>query len=226
MPRQILTSTLVTRFQQRCDMVGDDSIARAEWLSYASEIYGEMLSEASALEFGLLEASTSISITGAASYAEPASHDSTVRVVQVLSDGTERELRELQQHEAADFAGRTGDAFGWLHIDNALQLLPSPTTGTYKWYYLAQPDDLSSNADGDNIDVLCPAGEAFLIWGVAVLAKAKGGKDVSLAMAQRERAREQLQLWAANRNQTDVRTRGPVADEDGPVDPGAWWPYR
>lgn len=208
-------------------MVGDDSIANSEWLSYISEVRGELHSEVSLLLPQLFETSSSISATGATSYSEPATHARTVRVAEILDDGTERPLRELQPFEEVAYRGRTGTAIGWLHAGDQLFLCPVPSTGTYKWYFQAQSEDLSSLADDDPIDVYCPAGEAFLIWGVAVLAKAKGGKDVTLAMAQRERAREQLQVWAANHSLLEVRTRGPVDGYDeGPTDPAEWWPYR
>jgi hypothetical protein len=222
MSRLILTSALIARFKQRCDMVGDDSIDRAEWLSYASEVYGEMGLEVSFLLPRAFETSTSIPATGATSYSAPAAHHITLRVVEVLTDGSERPLRELQEHEDHDYRGRVGTAVGWIHQGGSLYLCPAPASGTYKWYYASQPADLSANVDADNIDVLCPAGEAFLIWGVAVLAKAKGGKDVQLAMAQRERARDQLQVWASNQNLTDVRTRGPIADDDGAIRLPTW----
>lgn len=227
MARLILTSTLIQRFKQRCDMVGDDSIDRTEWLSYASEVYGEMMSEVSIIAPRCLETSTTIPATGATSYAAPVALHATIRVAEVMNDGTERPLRELQQFEEASYRGRTGTAIGWIHIGDQLLLCPAPANGTYKWYYDAQPADLSANADGDQIDVVCPAGEAFLIWGVSFLAKAKGGKDATIAMAQRERAREQLQFWAANKTLTEVPTRGPIdSDKDRPTDPAEWWPYR
>jgi hypothetical protein len=222
MSRLILVSALVTRFQQRCDMVNDDSIATAEWQAYASEVYGEMCLEVSILLPRFFETSTSYPATGAVSYTAPAAHQSSIRVVEVMSDGTERELRELQQHEVAGYLGRTGTAVGWAHVGAQLFLCPAPSTGTYKWRYTAQPADLTALATSDTVDVICPAGEAFLIWGVAVLAKAKGGKDVQLAMAQRERARDQLQVWASNQNLTDVRTRGPVDDDDGCIRLPTW----
>jgi hypothetical protein len=197
MPRRILTSDLITRFKQRCDMVGDDSIGRAEWLSYASEVYGEMWSEVSIVASRYFETSTTIPADGSVSYDEPSNHQHTIRLVEVMDDGTERPLREIQPFEEAAYRGSIGTAIGWIHIDDQIILCPAPASGTYKWYFAAQATDLSSYADADLVDVVCPAGEAFLIWGVAVLAKAKGGKDVQLAMAQRERAREQLQVWGS-----------------------------
>lgn len=222
MPRRLLTSAVIERAQQRADMVNDDSIARAEWLSYASEVYGEMGSEVTILVSRYFETSTTIPADGSVSYDEPEAHHSTIRIVEVMDDGTERPLRELEPFEEAAYRGRTGIAEGWIHLDDQLYLCPAPSSGSFKWYYAAQPTDLSSYADADVIDVICPAGEAFLIWGMAALAKAKGGKDPSLALQKQEQARGQLQVWCANHNLTDVRTRGPVdyADDDGRP---SWW---
>ena len=216
MPRRIVMSTLIERFKQRCDMVGDDSISSSEWKSYASEVYGEMTTEASlGAASRYFETSTTITADGSTSYDEPADHFSTQRIAEVLADGRERPLRELQAHEEAAYRGRTGIALGWLAIDDQLYLCPAPSSGTFKWYYVGQPTDLADYADSDIVDVISPGGEAFLIWGVAVLAKAKGGRDVQLALAEKERARARLQFEAASRNLSQPKTRGPVEiDED------------
>lgn len=223
MPRLLLTSTVIQRAQQRADMVNDDSIANAEWLSYASEVYGDMGSEVSLLLSRYFETSATIPADGSVSYDEPAAHHSTVRVVEVMDDGTERPLRELETFEEAAYRGRTGIAEGWIHLGDQLFLCPAPTSGTFKWYYVAQPTSLASNADADPIDVVCPAGEAFLLWGMAALAMQKGGKaGAPFAFQKQEQARAQLQVWCANHNLTDVRTRGPVdyADDEGRP---SWW---
>lgn len=215
MPRRILTSTLIERFKQRCDMVGDDSIDRSEWLSYASEVYGELCTEASlGAASRYFETSTTITADGSVSYDEPADHYATERIVEVLDDGRERPLRELQPHEEAAYRGRTGIAAGWLHVDDQLFLCPAPASGTFKWFYIGQPTDLSAYTDADIVDVISPAGESFLVWGVAILAKAKGGKDVQLALAEKERARTRLQFESASRNLTDPKTRGPIEVDD------------
>lgn len=223
MPRRYTMATLIERCRQRCDMVGDDSIGDPEWRSLISEVYGEMWSEVSiSVANRYFETSSTISADGSTSYDEPSDHYATQFIAELRDDGTERRLREIQPFEEPAYRGRTGTPVGWLLVDDQLYLCPAPASGTYVWHYTAQPTDLVDYADDDVVDVISPAGESFLIWGVTILAKAKGGKDVQLAMTGKERARELLQIWAANRNLTDVRTRGPIMDDDGGIRRPTW----
>lgn len=217
--------TLVTRWQQLADLVGDDSIQSPEWKTYGSQVYGEMWSEVSLTGGRYFETSTQIVANGAASYAEPVGHYSTVRVARLLdASGHEQPLAELRPQDEAYVRGRVGDALYWALIDDQLFLFPKPANGTYVWYYLQQPTDLSAFADGDAVDVVCPAGEAFLNWGVVAIALAKHKKDPSFALMQQEKARELLQVWAANRNLYEPKVRGGIeTDEDMPRDPAEWW---
>lgn len=217
-------ANLVSRCKQIADLENDDSISPAEWKWFISMVYGELCSEVSlGVANRYFETSTTITANGSTSYDEPDDHYSTVRVVEVI-DNRERPLREIQQHEEAAYRGHTGVPVGWILVDDQLYLCPAPSTGTYKWYYLQQPTDLATYADADIVDVVMPAGEMFVVYGVAVLALGKGGKNVQLAMAQRNDARAQLQFFAAQRNVTDVKTRGAPVDDDDPRFPGEWWP--
>jgi hypothetical protein len=213
--------TLVTRCQQRCDLVNDDHIAPAEWKSLISETYGELWSIVSGTGLRYFETSTDITATGAASYDEPEDHYSTVMVTKVESDGSETMLDPLMPQEEHFFRGMTGDARRWTVPDDQLFLYPRPSSGTYRWYYIQQPTDLADYADGDEVDVVTPDGESFLIWGTAVKALAKSEANVQLAMAERERYRQQLMVWAADRSITDHNYRV-RRDVDGPYDPGDW----
>lgn len=227
MPRRILTGELIERFKLRSDMKNDDSIERDEWLSFASEVFGEMWAEVS-VTVGNRSSETSLTIPadGSASYDEPVDHFTTIRVVELLPGGKERELRELMPGEEVSYRGCTGEAVGWTHVDDQIFLYPAPASGTYVWHYTSQPTDLTENSDSEPINVISPAGEAFLIWGVTIIAKGIGGKDPQLALTMQARAREQLQVWAANRTLTEARTRGEDPDDDVPIDPAERWPYR
>lgn len=226
MPRRFTMGTLVTRWQQLADMVGDDSILSPEWKTYGSQVYGEMWSEVSLAAGRYFETSTTVVANGSASYTEPLDHESIVRIARVIdAAGRERPLSELRPQDEVSVRGRTGDALYYTLVDDQLFLFPKPSSGTYKWYYQQQPTDLSTFADGDIVDVVSPAGEAFLNWGVVAIAHAKHKKDPSFALMQQEKARERLQVWAANRNMYEPRIRGGV-DDDAPSDPAEWWPYR
>jgi hypothetical protein len=226
MPRRETMLTWITRAQQLADLVGDDSIAPPIWKWFGSMVYGELWSEATNGGKRYFETSTTINANGAASYAEPADHYSTVRVVFVDASGHETPLTELRQQDEFAFKGLVGDAVAWTLVDDQLFLYPKPVAGTYKWYYFQQPTNLAAYADGDAVDVVCPAGEAFFVWGMVLLALAKQRKDVQLANAMKEKARGDLQLWAAQRNFYEPPQKAAELDEDMPLDPAERWGYR
>jgi hypothetical protein len=219
MPRRILMSDLITRSQQRADKEHDDHIASAEWKSILSEAYGELCTEVSGTGLRYFETSYSFPATGAASYTEPAAHLTTVVVTRVDSSGREWPLDELMHQEEAYLRSLTGDARYWTLVDDQLCLYPAPSSGTYKWYYIPQPTDLSTYADADVVDVVSPHGEAFLIWSVVIKAKAKGEEDVRLALQEREAARERLVEWATLRA---LESRRPIVREIADYDDGDW----
>jgi hypothetical protein len=228
MPRTVTLGTLVTRCKQRADREGDSHISDSEWKAlisevYASEIYG-VVADAGLPYF---QSEQTISATGADSYAEPADHLSTIAIDRVLDASGRRDtMTELMAQEIDRWAGTTGDAHGWAHIDDQIFLYPNPSSGTYKHRYIAQPADLSSSADGTAVDLVNADGESALIWGVTVLAKSKSDEDVTLAMRMRDEARERMVMWAANRSLNSPRRR--IVSDDalvGGIDPADWrWP--
>lgn len=215
MARLYTMGSLVTRCKRRADKENDNHISTEEWKALIHEVYGELWSEISACIPRYFETTTTITANGSASYDEPTAILSTIRIARVDSSGREHPLRELRSQDEAAYVGLTGgDAVGWTLVDDQLFLYPNPSSGTYRWYYLPQPTDLTGYADDDNIDVVSPEGEAFLIWGVAAIALAKSESNASLALAKQEAARERLQYWAANRNLAEGHSR-PVEDDDG-----------
>jgi hypothetical protein len=222
MPRRFQMGVLVTRCQQRCDLEHSGHISPAEWRALISEAYGELWSTVSGTGLRYFETSTTITADGSDGYIEPADHYSTSAITRVSPGGRESMLDPLMPQEEPAYKGLTGDARRWTLVDDQLHLYPRPTSGTYKWYYLQQPTDLASYADDDIVDVVTPDGEAFLIWAVAVKARAKGEAGVQVHMAERERYREQLVGWAADRAitehnyrvQRDAAFGGPLDDAD------------
>lgn len=225
MPRLLTMGTIVTRAQEAADMVGDDAISTSMWKWFISMVYGDELWPEVSL--GALdryfETSTTITADGSASYDEPDAHFSTVRIVRVDSEGREFDLAKLRQGDEHAYKGQTGsDAVAYAHVDDLLFLYPAPSSGTYKWYYQQQPTDIAEYADDDVVDVVVPAGESLLIWGVAAMALAHHKQDASFALSQKAAALPRLQFQAANRNSTESRSRGPVVDDDDSFKPPTW----
>lgn len=225
MPRRFTLGVCVTRSQQRCDKESDLSIGTAEWKSMIGTVYAELYS--AVVETGLryFETKQTITATGAASYNEPTDHMSTVGVDFVVNAaGERRKLRELMAQERNLFAGKTGEACAFTHVDDQIYLHPKPATGTYEIVYVPQPPDFTSSADATLLDVVTPDGEAFLYWGVAVLALAKEGSDTSLARAERNEAKGRVVNWAILKslnNARPIQTEG-VGDSDYPYDSADW----
>ena len=224
MPRLFAMSTIRTRCKRRADQENSTFIADAEWNALISEVFGELWSEVSACCQRYFETSDTVTATGAASYTEPSDHYSTIRIARVDASDREYALEPLRIQDEAAFKGLTGQARYWALVDDQLFLYPNPPSGTYKWYYLQQPTDLSEYVDADLVDVVTPDGEAFLIWGVAAIALAKSESNASLALAKQEAARERLQYWAANRNLVDGRSRAVEGDDAWPgrFGPDGW----
>lgn len=207
MPRRIAMSVLRTRCKRRADVEFDEHISDAEWNALISEKYGELYGLVCEAGLRYFETTSAITATGATSYTEPSDHLATIGLDYLGSSGTRRRLKELMVHERDRLAGQTGDALGYTLVDDQIYLYPNPSSGSYQLLYIPQSPDLSSYADGDLVDVVNPDGEAFLIWGVCVLAKSKSESDVSLAMAREDDARERLQVWAVNRSMSEGRRR-------------------
>lgn len=216
MPRTSTMGTLVESWKQLADLKNDDSIADTVWKTFGNMVYGEMWTEVSPGD-RYFETSLSFSATGASSYDEPDAHLATIRVARVLDDGTEYDLVRVSASDEAEYRGETGDAVAYAAVDDQLYLYPNPSSGTYKWYYTQQPTDLSTYADDDAVDVVCPAGEQFLAWGVVALALHRQQKNAQFAMGEREKARASLQHWAANRDLVNGTQRGLIEE-----DPGGW----
>lgn len=226
MPRILTMGTLVGRFKQRANMVGDDSIDVPEWKAYGSEIYGELYEEVAGTGLRYFEYETSFTTTGAGYLAEPTDMLSMVDSLEILdASGRYRRLRAIMPQERSIYAGRTGDPTRFEVVDDRFYLYPAPPADkTIALRYVAQSPDLSAYADADAVDVVTAAGEAFLIWGVAAIAKAKDERFVDFAETQKEKARVRLVNWAVNRLMNEpTRT---VVDEDDDMDLRSEGTYR
>lgn len=223
MPRRFAMSVLVTRFKQRANMENDDSISPSEWKSYGSEVYGELYEEVADSGLRYFETTSTVTTTGLGYIAEPTDQLSLVDNIELVIDtasGRCRRLRQLQPQERSQYAGITGEPRRYEMVDDRFYVYPTPASGTQLVLrYIPQAPDLTSYADADFVDVVTSAGEAFLIWGVAAIARSKDDRFVDYAETQKEKARVRLQEWARNRafNETPRRYV-----EDDEVATGDW----
>lgn len=212
MARTFTLLSLVTRCQQRCDLENSEIIGAAEWKSLVSLAYAELYSILVASGMRYFETTATVTADGSASYALPNDHMSTVGVDRVLVS-SRYELVEVMAQERNITSGLTsGDACFYALVGANLKLFPPPSSGTYEHVYVAQPADLSSGADDDEIDVVVPSGEAFVVWHVVVNAKTKEESDVGGSLAERERARTQVTEWSTLRAINTPRRR--IVDRD------------
>lgn len=217
MAMSITLGTLVTRSQQRADREGDGQLDPTEYKDLISEKYAEMHALVSEKDptFFATEATLVLS-----NLALPVGYMSTLSVDYVFDTATDRR-RPLEGpvsvQERVGLVGLSGSVAMFYAIDaTSLALFPTVTTGTYKHRYLAQPTDYSGSADSTAVDVINIYGRQFIIWGVAAIARAKGGEDPTFALGQEQKARDQLEYWACQRALTHAPHRPTAASAQGP----------
>ena len=238
--RPILMSDAVLRCQRRADMEGDGMISPPEWKQLISEQYVEIYSLVKDAGLRHFENTQTITGSGASTYALSADHDDTIGVERVIDtvSGRKIPLGEVTIQERTRFSGLTGDAIGYSLVGQSVALFPVPSSGTYLHIYVPQAIDLSSLADSSTFDVVTGWGEPFLYWGVAVKALAKRKQDPTLAIAERNDARDKFMKDVEKRAMVNPRKRIPMPTTldwnagggwpgGGPdgwgYDPGGWW---
>jgi hypothetical protein len=198
MARSVALSTLVTRAQRRVpDGESDDSIVTAEWKSRISEAYAELHAMLRPARY--FETEATITATGASGYALPSDHRQTITVDFLYSSNQRRPLGLITAAERARFAGYTGEAYRYAIEGSNIVLYPTPSSGTYKHLYIPQPTDYSSSSDATSVDVIDEWGEKFIIYAAAVMALDERESDATRAIQEREMARSEIQLMAADR---------------------------
>lgn len=217
MSRLVQTGKLVSRSQRRCDKENDPSIAGDEWKELVSEAWGELYEAVAETGLRHFESTQAINANGAASYALPADHLSTIGVDLVAADGTRTQLRELMVQERNRYAGKTGTASYWSEAGSNLILYPKPAAGSYELLYIPQAADISGNLDATTVDVVCAAGERFVIWAVAVKAGFKSQEQLADAVRERDQALAAAVNWATKRALNSARR---IVVDDDPCDDG------
>lgn len=224
--RSVLLSDLVTRCKQRADLENDDHISATEWKSLLSEMVGELHELADEAGLRYFESEATITATGAAAYALPTDHLATIRIARVDTSGRHcPPLVEIQIAEAdGPLRGMTGEARYFTLTGQNVTLYPNPASGSYVHTYVPQPADLSAASDSTPVDLICAAGEAFVVWGTKVKACDKSETDVAVAMAERDAARARLVTWLQARSFITPRRMvvGHDGDRDRPYDPADW----
>lgn len=228
MPLRLAMSDARLRCQRRAIMEGDQSIGTTEWNSLISETFGELYEEVADSGLRYFETSTTFTTSGLGYLAEPADQLAMVDNIELVLDATSgrcRRLYPIAAQERARWAGRTGDPRRFEMVDDRFYLYPTPAAGkVLTLRYIPQPPDLTNFADADVIDVVTPSGLAFLVWGTALKAMSKDRSDVTLAMQERESARERLKSWAENRA-FHQQPRRIVEDDHSDESPDDWAGY-
>ncbi len=218
--------TLETLCQEQVDLEEDNHISHETWLRFISAAYGE------AFEI--------VSLEGASRYferAEDLTSDGTNVLEEpddVLADiglwykptsgGQWRQLTRLQPHEVTAWTGRTGEATRYEHIDDEIRLYPTPPSGhVFEFRYRQQAPDLSGFASDDCVDVMCQAGQDFIVWCVAAKALPKNDDDWRFAVSERDRYGEKLRDWAIQQMTMAEPARAVVVDEGRAPRYGGEW---
>lgn len=208
--------TLVTNAQVWCDRVSDSSISTSQWKAFAAMIYRKLHQEIVDSGCRYFESEATINATGAATYAEPTDLNRLLGVDLVLdSAGSRRTLKPATIADRERLAGQTGEAEYFAQVGTNIVLYPNPTSGTYKVLYVPQPTDHSATADATGVDVVCPAGEGFMVWGMVSIAQHKGELNQQRALAEYAQAREDVRYWASLRNQAATWRPARIDDDLG-----------
>jgi hypothetical protein len=226
MARSIALSTLVTRCLRRANKEAggssDASVEPYETKALISSHFGEMHAVVSETGSRYFETDATITATGAASYALPSDHFSTIGISRLInSAGQLSRLRKLGAQRRVFFAGLTGDARYYALEGSNIVLYPKPSSGTYKHLYIPQPTDYSLSADSTTLDVINVYGEEFIVWGVASVLLHKGEADQIRALKERDRMRDELKAWAVARVISEGEQQF-VDDDDFPLSEADW----
>ena len=237
--RRFTLGQLVTRCQQRADMENqslvNDTTGSSEWKFYISSAYSELYSEVVNSGMRHFEKVDAITTDGTGTYTIPDDLLSVIGVDYIwdTTNGKRRQLSRLMVQERNRYKGRGGasEAVAYALVGDGngkpLELHPTPPTAqSYELVYIPHAADLTTAADTTLVDVVAPAGEEFLLWAAAVLAKAKEQDDVTLAIMERERHRARLQEWAQLRAFADpnrIITAGEIEEDDEYGWRGRYW---
>lgn len=217
--------TLVDRCRQRYTGQGDDLLDPPELKALIWEFYGEM--HALTVEKGAraFESEATITANGAATYALPADHLTTIGVDAFLA-GTTGPRRPvygpIMVQERTRLMGLVGQAAFFDLEGSNLALYPVPSSGTFRHIYVPQPVDFSAGADSTSVDLINIYGYKFIVWSVASVAQHKGSTSQQRAVDEAKRASDQIEYWACQRALTQPSYRVPEEGFGGYFDAADW----
>lgn len=231
MARSFTVKQLLDRGKQASDMENQSFISDGEWKTMLSTAYAELYSILVESGMRYFESSQTITSDGTHSYALPADFLAIIGVDYEVNGNTNerRPLQALMVQERNAFSGPSGagESTAYSLTGNNIRLYPTPSSGkVYYNIYVPQPVDHSGSADGVVIDVVTPDGEAFVTWHMAFRALAKEESDVSVAMSEREAARERVYNWAVMRALNEPRrviNQQTINGGGYPYDPSDYW---
>lgn len=206
MPRRKEFSFCTARARKLADKELDEHISEAEVAECANEVYGDLYAIVCGGADAYFQSVHSFAATGAASYAEPDDHLSTIALELVASSGERTPLKKLLAQERYQYGGFSGtDVESYSLIDDQIWLYPPPASGNLELLYIPQPPDLTTYADADELDLVNSYGEQFFMYGVAALIKSKSEDDVRFFLDRQARAEKMLEVWVARRSFHDAR---------------------
>lgn len=210
MARSITVLELLTRAKARADLKVDDHITDAEWQVLVASLYNEMRMAVNDTGMRYDETTATITATGAATYALPSDHLSTIGVWFVDSSGRWRPLVETMPQELSLMKGDTGQANYFALTGQNMIFGPVPASGSYAHVYIPQPTDYATAATSTAVDVVNSDGEEFIIEGAVCKALPLSESDRSTHVDDRDAALRRLTDWAIKRSNAPRRLVNPM----------------
>lgn len=213
MSRTVTWTNGLARIRELADIEGTSGTAYmsdAKLLAYANAsrgVWHGMVTQADPQRYAT---STDITATGAASYALPSDYFATLFVEEV--DGTtRRELEHIMPRERNKWGNDTGDAEGYWVIGSTVRLVPLPSSGTYRHWYVTHAEEFSTGSDTvDGVN----GWEEWIWLDVAIKVLLKQRSDVSQLTGIRDGIGREILSAAADRVKGD-----PVRTVDGGRNP-------
>lgn len=187
MPRTFTLTQMRDKVRRRADQESVGFITNDELTDYINSSLAELHEILIMEDCAYFEAEQTITGTGVATYALPTTFFATQMVERV--DGTSYiPLKPIDAGERHLYPG-TGTAAAYRVTGSNLELLPAPTSGTYRHTYVAYPTLLS--ADGDTVDGHM-GWEEWIVVDCAIKCHIKEDSTPRALMAERDRITERI----------------------------------
>lgn len=207
MARTFTLAQLRTKVRERADQENSGFIDDTELNGYISSSYTRLYDILVKSGLHYFETTQTIVADGSDNYALPADYYGTLGVDFIESTDVFIEVPEYMFHERNDF-GTSGSshALGYRIIGTVIELLPKPTTGSYRHIYLPAAVDLTT--DSQTVDGVS-GWEEFIVLDSAIKCYIKEEAASGPLDREREVIRREIQEAAENRAMQQPRV---VAD--------------